>query len=164
MHQYNTTAVAGSHDMEVHDGATAELDPVTLYAILALRCAVFVVEQECVYLDLDGRDLEPGARQVWIARDGEVVATLRTLTDPGGVARIGRVATRRDARGQRMADALMRRALELCEGRDVVLDAQTYLFDWYARFGFERAGADFLDDGIPHVPMRRAPSAGSAPT
>ncbi len=150
--------------MEIHDAASAELDPVTLYAILALRSAVFVVEQECVYLDLDGRDLEPAARQVWITRDDEVVATLRVLTDPGGVARVGRVATRRDARGQRLADALVRRALELSAGREVVLDAQTYLFDWYARFGFERAGADFVDDGIPHVPMRRAPCAGPAQT
>lgn len=150
--------------MEIHDGATGDLDPATLYQILALRCAVFVVEQECVYLDLDGRDLEPTARQVWTTSDGEVVSTLRILTDPGGEARIGRVATRRDARGRRLADALMRHALQLTAGHQIVLDAQTYLFDWYARFGFERAGADFLDDGIPHVPMRRAPSAGPGPT
>jgi ElaA protein len=150
--------------VDVHDASVAELHPATLYAILALRSAVFVVEQACVYLDPDGRDLEPSARQLWVTRDGTVVATLRMLDDADGAARIGRVATRADARGAGIAALLMRRALELAGSREVVLDAQTYLHDWYTRFGFVRAGVDFLDDGIPHVPMRRAPSGGPAPT
>lgn len=153
----------------VQDAATAHLDASTLYRILVLRSAVFVVEQNCVYLDADGRDLEPNARQVWIERDGDVVATLRLLVDPADASagnateapiRIGRVATRADCRGAGLAAALMRRALELCEGRVVVLSAQTYLADWYARFGFVVDGPEFLDDGIPHVPMRR-PNRGS---
>jgi ElaA protein len=148
----------------VQDAATAHLDASTLYRILVLRSAVFVVEQNCVYLDPDGRDLEPNARQVWIERDGDVVATLRLLVDPTDGAtdnateapiRIGRVATRADCRGAGLAAALVRRALEICEGRVVVLSAQTYLADWYARFGFVVDGPEFLDDGIPHVPMRR---------
>jgi ElaA protein len=148
----------------VQDATTAALDVSTLYRILALRSAVFVVEQECVYLDPDGRDLEPDARQVWIERDGEVVATLRLLAEPAvnsagsrtqAPIRIGRVATRADCRGAGLAAALVRRALELCGGRVVVLSAQTYLADWYARFGFVVDGPEFLDDGIPHVPMRR---------
>ncbi len=141
--------------MTVHDAALAELDPVTLYRILALRTDVFVVEQACPYPELDARDLEPGTRQLWIERDGEVVATLRLLRDPGGHARIGRVATRSDLRGAGLAAELMRRALDLAGPTDVVLDAQAYLFDWYARLGFRRDGEDYLDDGIPHVPMRR---------
>jgi ElaA protein len=148
----------------VQDATTAALDVSTLYRILALRSAVFVVEQECVYLDPDGRDLEPDARQVWIERDGEVVAILRLLAEPAvnsagsrtqAPIRIGRVATRADCRGAGLAAALVRRALELCGGRVVVLSAQTYLADWYARFGFVVDGPEFLDDGIPHVPMRR---------
>jgi ElaA protein len=149
----------------VLDATTAALDASTLYRVLALRSAVFVVEQDCVYLDPDGRDLEPDARQVWIERDGEVVATLRLLAEPAvdladseteAPIRIGRVATRADCRGAGLAAALVRRALELCGGRVVVLSAQTYLADWYARFGFVIDGPEFLDDGIPHVPMRRA--------
>lgn len=140
----------------IHDSSLADLDPVLLYRILALRAEVFVVEQDCVYLDLDGRDAEPDARQLWIAGDdGAVLATLRLLTDPGGVARIGRVATAHHARGTGLAGRLVRRALELTPGRPMVLDAQSYLLDWYACFGFARDGADFLEDGIPHVPMRR---------
>lgn len=140
--------------MDVHDATLAELDPETLYRILALRSAVFVVEQDCVYLDPDGRDLEPGARQLWIEQDGDVIATLRVLRDPDGTARIGRVATAASQRGAGYAAALMRHALALAPVGDVVLGAQTYLADWYARFGFVRDGADYVEDGIPHLPMR----------
>jgi ElaA protein len=138
----------------VRDASLDQLDARTLYRILALRSEVFVVEQECVYLDLDGRDLEPDARQVWIERDGEVIATLRLLRDQDR-ARIGRVVTAPDARGGGLAAALMTHTLELAGSVDVVLDAQAHLADWYARFGFVRDGAEFVEDGIPHVPMRR---------
>jgi ElaA protein len=140
----------------VRDARLADLDAATLYRILALRSNVFVVEQNCVYADPDGRDLEFSARQLWIERDGEVIATLRLLIDPDGAARIGRVATAQSARGNGHAAQLMRRALELSEGREVVLGAQAYLQDWYAGFGFVREGDEYLDDGIPHVAMRRS--------
>jgi ElaA protein len=156
-------------DPAVRDALIADLDPRTLYRILALRSAVFVLEQDCVYLDQDGRDLEPDARQLWVERDGEVLATLRLLRDPSGgtpategeagergVARIGRVATAKAARGAGIAADLMRRALDIAGDGPVVLDAQSYLADWYGRFGFVRDGADFVEDGIPHIPMRRA--------
>jgi ElaA protein len=140
--------------VDLRDAATGDLDARTLYGILALRSAVFVVEQDCIYLDPDGRDLEPGARQLWVERDGAVVATLRMLRDPDGCARIGRVATAVAARRQGLAEALMQRALELVPDGDVVLGAQTYLAVWYGRFGFVRDGEDYLDEGIPHLPMR----------
>lgn len=143
--------------MTVRDALLADLDPGVLYRILALRSAVFVVEQDCPYLDPDGRDLEPDALQLWIEDGRAVVATLRLLRDPDGSVRIGRVATARDARGSGLAKDLMRRALELADDAPIVLDAQTYLEEWYAGFGFVRAGEEYLDDGIPHVPMRRDP-------
>lgn len=139
----------------VHVAALADLDPVTLYALLALRVEVFVVEQRCAYAELDGRDLEPGARQLWIEQDGRVVATLRLLVDPDGALRIGRVATAAAARGRGLAAALLERSLALAGDRTVVLDAQAHLAGWYAGFGFERDGADFVEDGIEHTPMRR---------
>jgi ElaA protein len=141
--------------VDVRLSAAADLDPVTLYRILALRSDVFVVEQDCAYLDPDGRDLEPEALQLWIERDGNVLATLRLLLDDPGTVRIGRVATARAARGGGLAALLMRRALELAGERTVVLGAQAYLAEWYARFGFVRDGADYLEDGILHVPMIR---------
>jgi ElaA protein len=139
----------------VHDAPLAELAPATLYRILALRSDVFVVEQQCPYLDPDGRDLEATAVQVWAERDGQPVATLRLLRDADGCLRIGRVATARSARGEGVAARLMQRALELAGAEEVVLNAQSYLQPWYARFGFERDGEEFLEDDIPHVPMRR---------
>lgn len=143
--------------MEVRDAALAELDPLTLYRILALRSAVFVVEQTCVYLDLDGRDLEPSARQLWIAApSGEVLATLRLLVDADGRYRIGRVATAPAARSRGLAARLMDRALELIGDAPAVLEAQSYLVAWYARFGFVPSGAEYVEDGIPHTPMTRA--------
>lgn len=140
--------------MDVHVAAVAQIEPRALYGILALRSDVFVVEQSCLYLDPDGRDLEPGARQLWIERDGRVIATLRLLHEPDGSARLGRVATAPSARGAGHATALMRHALALVPDAEVVLGAQTYLADWYARFGFVRDGPDYVEDGIPHIPMR----------
>jgi ElaA protein len=143
----------------VHDALVTEIDPVTLYKILRLRVDVFVVEQRCPYAELDGRDVEPEARQFWTTAGDEVTSTLRLLRDPDGTARIGRVATAARARGEGLAALLMNRALELAEG-DVVLDAQEYLEGWYARFGFVRSGDGFVEDGIPHVPMRRGTRRG----
>jgi ElaA protein len=139
----------------IHDATAAELDAATLYRILALRVNVFVVEQQCPYPELDGRDLEPTTRLVWIERGDEVVATLRLLVNTDGTARIGRVATAASARGQGLAARLVTRALDLAGARDVILHAQSQLADWYTRFGFVRDGADFVDDGILHTPMRR---------
>jgi ElaA protein len=154
-----------SIDSEIHDAAFDDLPPRTLYAILALRSDVFVVEQDCPYLDPDGRDLEAGARQLWVERDGAVVATLRLLS-ADGTLRIGRVATARSARGQGLAGRLMKRALQLAGDREVVLGAQAYLEKWYGGFGFVRDGDDYVEDGIPHLPMRlrRGSSYGPVPT
>lgn len=141
---------------DVHVAPVATMDPLTVYRVLALRAAVFVVEQECAYLDTDGRDLEDSALQLWVEAAGEIVATTRLLWDAPDRARIGRVATHTAHRRRGHAETLLRRALELAGPVEVVLDAQSYLQGWYARFGFAATGPEFLDDGIPHVPMSRA--------
>ncbi|ROS52778.1 GNAT family N-acetyltransferase [Frigoribacterium sp. PhB24] len=139
-----------------HWSSVAVIDPVVLYEILRLRVDVFVVEQDCPYPELDGRDLEPTTRLLWFADDdGRVAATLRVLHD-GDDRRIGRVATAAVARGHGLAGDLMRAAVAGCEGRLTRLDAQAHLTDWYARFGFEVDGEEFLEDGIPHRPMTLA--------
>lgn len=140
--------------VQVRVAAFDELDGRTAYALWQLRESVFVVEQECPYAELDGRDLEAGTRHVWMADGGRPVAYLRVLDD-GSEARIGRVLVARSHRGRGLADALMRRALDLVGDRASRLDAQSYLAHWYARFGYEVIGPEFLDDGIPHVPMAR---------
>ena len=150
----------------VHCAHVDQIPARTLYRILELRVDVFVVEQECRYRELDGRDLDDGSRQLWITDDSgdQVLATLRLVSEPDGSARIGRVATAVPARGQGLAAALMTEALRLAGARPVLLYAQSYLVGWYERFGFVRDGDDFVEDGIPHTPMRLAADrGGSAP-
>jgi ElaA protein len=132
----------------------AELTPAELYGILRLRVDVFVVEQTCPYPELDGRDTEPGTVHLWSpADDGTVLSTIRVLHN-GAERSIGRVSTAVGARGRGLSAALVRRGIELCEGRTIDIGAQVYLERWYERFGFRRSGAGYLDEGIPHVPMR----------
>ncbi|BCJ67209.1 GNAT family N-acetyltransferase [Polymorphospora rubra] len=135
----------------------ADLDTRTLHDLLRLRVDVFVVEQECAYPELDGRDTEPGTRHLWLARGGAPVAYLRILADPDGVARIGRVLVAREARGDGLAGRLMTEALRVVGDRPSVLDAQAHLAGFYARFGYTTTGPEYVEDGIPHIPMRRDP-------
>ncbi len=147
--------------MQLQAAHPGTLDVQTVYRILQLRVAVFVVEQHCPYQELDGRDLEPGAEWLWASRQDRPLATLRTLREPDGTVRIGRVATEPPARAQGIAGRLMDFALNrMSDPVDVVLDAQSPLEGWYRRYGFQRSGPEFVEDGIPHVPMRRAGRSG----
>jgi ElaA protein len=146
-------------DVEARVASFRDLDTTTLYALLKLRVEVFVVEQKCPYPELDGRDTEPGARHLWLACDRLPLAYLRILTEAGGVERIGRVAVARDSRGAGHASRLIEQALAVVGNRPCVLDAQAHLAGFYTRFGFAATGPEFIEDGIPHVPMRREPPA-----
>jgi ElaA protein len=132
----------------------AALDPSTLYEILQLRVDVFVVEQACPYRDIDGRDREPGTRHLWMEDGGEVVACLRLLDD-GEDARIGRVVTAPTHRRRGLAATLVHDAVARAGPRSIVLDAQSHLAAWYGSLGFRVDGPEFMEDGIPHTPMRR---------
>jgi len=135
-----------------------ELDALTAYRLWQLRESVFVVEQECAYLELDGRDVEPGTRHLWVGGHGDdPVGYLRVL-DEGDHARIGRVLVAPSHRGQGMSGVLMRAALDVIGPRPSVLAAQTPLAGWYATFGYLPDGDPFVEDGIPHTPMRRDPT------
>lgn len=134
-----------------------ELSVEELYAILRLRSAVFVVEQTCVYQELDGRDDEPLTRHLWFADRTDaprpnIASYLRVLHDPEA-NRIGRVVTDPTARGAGLARRLVDIVVDTTTG-PLVLDAQDYLEEFYASFGFVRSGPHFVEDGIPHVPMR----------
>ncbi|MEM9609726.1 MAG: GNAT family N-acetyltransferase [Actinomycetota bacterium] len=131
-----------------------DLAPRLLHELLRLRVDVFVVEQECAYPELDTRDVEPGAVHLWTEADDGSVAAVARLLDDGDERRIGRIATRTDQRGAGLAARLIDVAIERSEG-PWVLDAQAHLAGWYERFGFVAEGHEFLEDGIPHVTMRR---------
>ena len=144
-------------DPPIREARFAELSPAELYGLLRLRVDVFIVEQNCPYPELDGRDTEPGTVHLWFADDdGTVLATIRLLENGEGRA-IGRVATAATARGRGLSARLVERGIELCGGRTVDIGAQAYLETWYERFGFRRSGPDYLEDGIPHLPMRLQP-------
>jgi ElaA protein len=136
-----------------------DLDAATLYELLRLRVEVFVVEQACPYPELDGRDLASQTRHFWLQKpDGEVISTLRLMEEnPNGgkLFRIGRVCTTQSARGHGHTARLMQAALaDIGEDR-CEINAQTYLIEMYSRHGFVVDGDEFLEDGIPHVPMVR---------
>jgi ElaA protein len=146
-------------DAEILVCRFAGLDTTTLYRILRLRSEVFAVEQECAYNDVDGRDAEPSAVHLWVDLDPAaptVSSAARLLADPDGTRVLGRIVTAPDHRHRRLASGLIDRALGLVpSGASVTLHAQVRLEPWYGRWGFARTGPDFMEAGIPHVPMTR---------
>ena len=144
-----------------HDRAFAELSTAELYAIVALRERVFVVEQRCAYLDADGRD--PQSRHVFATADhGDLIAYLRVVPPDARHpdVSIGRVVIAPAARGAGLGRELMTRGLAAAHAHHgavpIVVAAQAHLEVFYAALGFVRAGEVYDDDGIPHVDMRRA--------
>lgn len=132
-----------------------------LYDALALRCRVFILEQG-PYLDPDGLDRESGHL---LGRDeaGVLVAYLRVV-DPGvkyAEPAIGRVIVAPEVRGTGLGRVLFGEGVQRClaawPGQGIRISAQAHLERFYEGFGFRRAGADYLEDGIPHVEMARAP-------
>jgi len=130
-----------------------------LYGILRTRQEVFVVEQKCAYADADG--LDPEAAHLF-AVDGDAVIACARLFAPGRRRReavIGRVVTAPSVRRSGLGRELMRRAIDAVAAAHgptaIWLGAQKYLQRFYESFGFERDGEDYLEDGIPHLPMRR---------
>ncbi|MDL5154344.1 GNAT family N-acetyltransferase [Actinomycetospora sp. Odt1-22] len=141
----------------MHRARLDDMTPRDLYAVLALRVEVFVVEQECAYPELDGLDLE--AEHWWSrAAGGELTACLRVLAEPDGTTRIGRVVSAPGFRGTGAGAALFGAALSSTTG-PVVLGAQVRSQGFYERFGFAVSGPGYDEDGIPHVPMLRSATA-----
>jgi ElaA protein len=128
---------------------------------MALRQEVFIVEQNCPYLDADGKDFKSW-HLMGYDDDGKLVAYARLL--PKGVAyenhaSIGRVITSESVRRTGAGKALMKAALneieQLFPGENLKIGAQTYLRSFYENFGFVVSGEEYLEDGIPHFPMVR---------
>ncbi len=137
----------------------AELTLAELYAILRLRSEVFVVEQDCVFLDMDGKDLQGQTEHLMAWENGALLAYCRLL-EPAlndGQAVIGRVITAPAARGTGLGHELMRRAKDevarLWPGQPVYLGAQARLRAYYTGHGFVPVTEEYIEDGIPHVGM-----------
>ena len=130
------------------------------HAILRLRAEVFVVEQRCAYQDVDG--LDPLARHLWLAGDVDALAiqAYARLFAPGvrgDDAVIGRVVVAPAARGAGLGHVIMTRAIAACGDAAIAIGAQAHLEAFYGGLGFVRTSPDYLEDGIPHLAMRRRP-------
>ena len=126
---------------------------------MVLRQEIFVVEQNCPFLDADGKD-----QAAWhlLARDteGGLVAYTRLLpkgVSYDGYASIGRVANAQKIRGTGVGKVLMQKSIEwmaqLFPNEPVKIGAQTYLLTFYSSLGFVSTGEEYLEDGIPHTIM-----------
>lgn len=127
-----------------------------LYALLKLRVDVFVVEQNCPYGELDGKD--DTALHLRLMQCDELMAAARILPPLGGNAlRIGRVVVSPAHRGKHLGQSLMKEALTICHlhfpEQDVAISAQSYLLDFYTSLGFVPVSEEYVEDGIPHIDM-----------
>jgi ElaA protein len=145
--------------MTWRDCSFAELSVHELYDVLRLRSAVFVVEQQCAFQDMDNLDIH--ARHLLGTSDGIVLAYAR-LFAPGACypeASIGRVVTAQACRGTGAGRELMSEAIAAVERHwgtgPIRIGAQAYLEHFYASFGFQRDGENYVEDGIPHLYMVR---------
>ena len=129
-----------------------QLTTAELQKIYQLRVTVFVVEQQCPYQEVDAADLS--AYHIWLQEGEEILAYLRLL--PPGTA-IGRVIAvrRRQGLGSRILAAGIQAAQDLLHADSLVLEAQTYARGLYEKAGFQAVSEEFLEDGIPHIRMRR---------
>ena len=144
--------------MNFHVNAFDELDTKQLYRILEIRTEVFVVEQDCVYQDIDGRD--PSSHHVLGYVNDKIHAYTR-IVPPGvsydGYASIGRVLTTMKVRRDGYGRKLMKESIQACQTlypkHNIKISAQTYLLKFYKGLGFQQVGEGYLEDGIPHVGM-----------
>ena len=136
----------------------SELTVSELYAILKLRSEVFVVEQNCVYLDTDGKDAEAYHLCGWL--NNELLVAYARLLPPGisyTQASIGRVLTnpahRRDGHGRILMQKAIDLTCNLFNISSIKIGAQQYLVTFYKSVGFSVTGEPYMEDGIPHLEM-----------
>jgi len=143
--------------MEIKIKRFEALSSQEVYQLLQLRSEVFVVEQNCVYQDIDGKDMK--AWHVLGKDKGIIIAYLR-LFEPGDyfdTTSIGRVVVSKGSRKRGYAKQLMEVAMEYAHQqlnqKTITLSAQTYLTQFYEELGFNSVGDGYLEDGIPHIKM-----------
>ncbi|WP_124059560.1 GNAT family N-acetyltransferase [Vaginisenegalia massiliensis] len=132
----------------------SELSTTELFAIYYLRTRVFVVEQACPYQEVDEQDLNCWHGMRW--ENDKLVAYYRLIPDES-IVHLGRVIVAPEYRGQGLGKELVSQAIEACQNRfpDLTIhaQAQAYLQDFYANFGFQPVSEIYLEDNIPHLDM-----------
>ena len=137
-----------------------ELSTHELYAVLQLRAEVFVVEQDCVYQDLDNKDLN--AYHVLGVLDTKIVAYAR-IFKPGDYfleSSIGRIVVKKEFRKFQYGYQLVQNSIQFIENNlqqnTILISAQSYLTKFYNSLGFTQVGEEYLEDGIPHIKMLKS--------
>jgi ElaA protein len=137
----------------------SDLSVFELYAIMRLRQEVFILEQDCNYLDADGRD-EAGIHILGEDEYGNLHCYARLLPEGipyEGYVSIGRVinskAVRRRGEGEKLMRYAMQQVKKYYDDTPVKISAQSYLLNFYRKFGFETVGEEYLEDDIPHTAM-----------
>lgn len=137
-----------------------ELSTAQLYALLQLRCEVFVVEQNCIYQDMDGKDIQDGVQHLLMLDQGELFGYARLL--PPNISfdtpSIGRILISPKARdrgfGRILIQACLDHTFALWPKANITIGAQSHLSDLYQSFGFKEISDPYLEDGILHVDMQ----------
>jgi len=137
-----------------------ELSTAELYAILQLRSEIFVVEQDCVYQDIDYKDQR--AFHVIGVKENSIVAYARVF-DSGDyfeLPSIGRILVKEDQRKYKYGHQLVQEGITYIENNfkdtSILISAQTYLLKFYNNLAFTQQGEEYLEDGIPHIKMLRS--------
>ena len=144
--------------MEHHFKSWDELSTNDLYGVLQLRSEVFVVEQECIYSDVDGID-DQAVHLIYPSQHGKVPKAYCRIfmpVYPQVEAKIGRVVVDNKHRREGLGLELMKTAVNWIQNQGIEgirLEAQTYLIDFYSSLGFRVDGKEYLEDGIPHSSM-----------
>ena len=131
----------------------SELSTKEVENIFSLRSEVFIVEQECVYQDIDGKDKK--AKHVLGKKDNEIVAYAR-IFKPGDYfkeASFGRTVVKKSYREKKIGHVLVKKCLENMKDKIIKISAQSYLKKFYSSHGFKAEGMEYLEDGIPHTAM-----------
>lgn len=130
-----------------------ELSTVELYEILKARAEIFVVEQNCVYQDLD--DVDYNSLHIFYQLDKKVMAYLRAFQKTNDIIQIGRVLTLEHGTGLdgRLLKESIKTVEEKMKAKKIYIEAQCYATGYYEREGFKICSNEFLEDGIPHVQM-----------
>jgi len=144
--------------MEIQVLSFSQLSSQQLYEVLQLRSAVFVVEQDCVYQDIDGKDIK--ALHVLGFEEGVLAAYTRIFKagDYLPKASIGRVLVHEKYRKLSLGQAIMKASIGAVslhfKTKAIEISAQTYLLGFYQNLGFKPFGDSYLEDGIPHINMQ----------
>lgn len=132
-----------------------ELTAPEFYQIAKLRVAVFVVEQQCPYQEID--DIDPDALHTWLAADDGTILGYTRLYAEAGTAHIGRVLTAPAARGTGVGHRLLEESITATQaafpGLPIVIGAQAHLQAFYESHGFRQTSEVYLEDDIPHIEM-----------